>query len=239
MACPANGRTICYVCLSMINTLQLAGLPLCILVEYLYSLLASNRGKEGRGSGEVEADKVITGVRGGRGWRRGGWEWQRQRRGKITRPAHQVFKDSVCGWIKVLKDHGKPLPMADGWCQANALTVIRNLYSICIFTNPYISFTLQILYHVNTYISFTLQILYHVNTFLLQALWKLREAAEVKRYAAHLEQDGCLEHEMVLVATLACQLVHLIVQGIHHVGKATPFSLWGSGTCPQEVTNLY
>ena len=56
----------------------------------------------------------------------------------------------------------------------------------------------------------------------LQVLRKLKKAAELKRYGAHLEWEGLHKLEMTLVTTHASWLVNLMVAGVHEADKPTP-----------------
>ena len=57
---------------------------------------------------------------------------------------------------------------------------------------------------------------------LLMGLRKLREAAELKCYAACLEQEGIQELEMAMWSTPVSQLVDLMTAGVHDAGESAP-----------------
>ena len=54
--------------------------------------------------------------------------------------------------------------------------------------------------------------------FSLQGLRKLREAAELKCYAASLEQEGLKEVELAMDSTPVSELVDLMSAGVHKTG---------------------
>ena len=58
----------------------------------------------------------------------------------------------------------------------------------------------------------------------LQGLRKLREAAELKCYAAHLEQEGLWELELAMAGTPASWLVDLMTAGVHNASESAPLS---------------
>ena len=60
--------------------------------------------------------------------------------------------------------------------------------------------------------------------FSLQTLRKLREAVELKRYAAHQEQKGLQELELAMVGTPRSWLVDLMSAGVHKAGEPDPLS---------------
>ena len=55
-----------------------------------------------------------------------------------------------------------------------------------------------------------------------QGLKKLREEAEMKQYAAHLEQEGLQELELTIVGTPASKLVDLVSAGVKGAGGPGP-----------------
>ena len=82
--------------------------------------------------------------------------------------------------------------------------------------------------------------------FLFQGLRRLREVAELKYYAAHLEQEGVQELDLAMVITPVSWLVDLVSGEIHEAGRlanpssSVPFpTVEGQqdpslGPCPEE-----
>ena len=58
----------------------------------------------------------------------------------------------------------------------------------------------------------------------MQALRKLREAAELKCYASHLEQEGLQELKLAMVGNPASWLVDLMTARVHKTSKSAPLS---------------
>ena len=136
--------------------------------------------------------------------------------GKPGSPAPQSFKKALCGWSQVLKDSvsHSPLLRSDG----NTVGLVTYSYLLKQFHLKF--------YHTSnlcpklTFLGFSL-----ISLFLyFQVLRKLREVAEFKRYAAHLEQEGLWELEMTLVGTPVSLLVDLIAARVHGVYKSVPSS---------------
>ena len=67
-----------------------------------------------------------------------------------------------------------------------------------------------------------LRILINFFFFSLQALRKLREVAELKRYVAHLEWERLQELELAKVGTPASQLADLVSAGVKKAGELAP-----------------
>ena len=60
------------------------------------------------------------------------------------------------------------------------------------------------------------------NILLLLSLRKLREAAQLKHYAVHLEQEGLQELELAMGGTPASQLVDMVSAGVNEAGGLAP-----------------
>ena len=105
--------------------------------------------------------------------------------GEGDSPAHQTFEEALFGWSWVLQDFGESLPLIDERRPELAVSVIY-LYLFQHFCSTVYHITFQFFITIWSLFEFSL-----INFFFHYWPWaNLREVAELKCYAAHLEQEG-------------------------------------------------
>ena len=131
--------------------------------------------------------------------------------------AHQSFKDALFGWFQVLKDSGKLLPLTEEhWQHLTVLVIYSYLFKHFYLMSYHTTFQIFISNWSSS--GFSL-----ISLFLsLQTLGKLREAEDLKRYAACLELEGIQELEFALSGTPMSQLVDLVTAGVHRADESAP-----------------